>query len=143
MRSPIGHQSSSDQRSRINQVKSMFGSTELDKESIRRCAKNDFCLADNLAGLEEQIRACVRSLEELTCDCGIASEGHRHGLDALGRKKRDFLGLTRRDPLFPAKSACLLDRALQNFVPDLEDFHNKEDPMRRARRALKGQQWRA
>ena len=61
----------------------------------------------------------------------------------LGRNKRDFLGLTQRDPLFPVKFAhLLLDRAFQNFVLDLGDFHNKEDPMRRARRALKGQQVR-
>jgi hypothetical protein len=34
----------------------------------------------------------------------------------------------------------LLDRAFQNFVLNLGDFHNSEDPILRARRALKGQQ---
>ena len=38
----------------------MLGSMELDKESIRCFAKNDFCLAGNLAGLEEQIHTCVK-----------------------------------------------------------------------------------
>jgi hypothetical protein len=77
---------------------------------------------------------------ELTCKDGIASEGYRHGFEMLGRHKKEFLGLTRMDPLFPVKFAYLLDRAFQNFVHDLGDFHNSENPILRARRALKGQQ---
>jgi hypothetical protein len=44
------------------------------------------------------------------------------------------------DPLFPVKFDYLLDRAFQNFVLDLGDFHNSENPILRARRALKRQQ---
>jgi hypothetical protein len=140
MFSPLGTNSSSDPKSRILQVRSMFGSTELDEDSIKYFAKNDFYLADNLPGLEEQIYTCIKLLEKLTCKDGIASEGYRHGFEMLGRYKKEFLGLTRMDPLFPVKFAYLLDRAFQNFVLDLGDFHNSEQPILRARRTLKGQQ---
>ena len=120
----------------------MFGSSELDDESIKYFAKNDFYLADNLSGLQEQIHTCIKLLEKLTCKLGIASEGYRHGFNMLSRHRREFLGLTRMDPLFPVKFAYLLDRAFQNFVLDLGDFHNKEDPIRRAKRDHKGQQVR-
>ena len=142
MFSPLGASRKSDQKSRILQVKSMFGSSELDEDSIKYFAKNDFYLADNLPGLEEQIYTCVKLLERLTCQYGIASEGYRHGLNMLSRHKREFLGLTQMDPLFPVKFAYLLDRAFQNFVLDLGDFHNKDDPILRARRHHKGQQVR-
>ena len=60
----------------------------------------------------------------------------------LSQHKRDFLGLTSMDPLFPVKFAYLLDRAFQNFVLGLGDFHDKDFPIRRARKAHKGQQVR-
>jgi hypothetical protein len=140
MFSPLGAHKSSDQKSRILQVWLMFGSTELDEDSIKYFAKNDFCLADNLLGLEEQIHTCIKLLEKLTCKDGIALEGYRHGFEMLGRYNKEFLGLTRMDPLFPVKFAYLLDRAFQNFILDLGDYHNSEDPILKARRALKGQQ---
>ena len=142
MFSPLGSNNSSDQKSRILQVRSMFGSTELDEESIKYFAKNDFYLADNLSGLEEQIYTCIKCLEKLTCKYGIASEGYWHGFNMLSKYKMEFLGLTQMDPLFPVKFAYLLDRAFQNFVLDLGDFHNKEDPILKARRNHKGQQVR-
>jgi hypothetical protein len=140
MFSPLGTHKSSDQKSRILQVRSMFGSTELDEDSIKYFAKKDFYLADNLPGLEEQICTCIKLLEKLTCKDGIASEGYRHGFEMPRRCKKEFLGLTRMDPLFPVKFAYLLDRAFQNFVLHLGDYHNSEEPILRARRALKGQQ---
>ena len=142
MFSPLDSNHSSDQKSRILQVKSMFGSSELDEDSIKYFAKNDFYLAGNLSGLEEQIFTCIRLLETLTCKSGIASEGYWHGFNMLSRHKREFLGLTSMDPLFPVKFAYLLDRAFQNFVLGLGDFHDKDSPIRRARKAHKGQQVR-
>jgi hypothetical protein len=133
---------SSDQKSRILQAKSMFGSSELDEDSIKHFAKNDFCLAGNLSGLEEQICTCMKLLEMLTCRAGIASEGHWHGLNMLSKHKREFLGLTSLDLLFPVNFACLLDRAFQNFVLGLGDFHDRDHPMLRARRIHEGQQVR-
>ena len=140
MFSPLGAKKSTDQKSRVLQVKSMFGSTELDEESIKYFAKNDFYLASDLSGLQEQIHTCVKLLEKLTCRNGIASEGFRHGLEMLNKYKREFLGLSEMDALFPVKFAYLLDRAFQNFVQDLGDFHDKADPIRRAKRHHRGQQ---
>ena len=96
----------------------------------------------NLAGLEEQIFTCIKMLESLTCKGGIASEGYWFGLDMLNNHKREFLGLLEMDPLFPVKFAYLLDRAFQNFVQDLGDYHDKDDPIRQAKKKLKGQQVR-
>lgn len=76
MFSPLEAIRSKDQKSRILQVKSMFGSTELDEDSIKYFAKNDFYLADGLPGLEEQTYTCIKLLEKLTCKYGIASEGY-------------------------------------------------------------------
>ena len=45
MFSPLDSNHSSDQKSRILQVKSMFGSSELDEDSIKYFAKNYFYLA--------------------------------------------------------------------------------------------------
>jgi hypothetical protein len=121
----------------------MFGSSELDEDSIKCFAKNDFYLAGNLSGLEEQIYTCTKLLEMLTCRAGIASEGCWHGLNMLSKHKREFLGLTSMDPLFQVKFAYLLDRAFQNFVLGLGDFHDRDCcPMLRARRIHKGQQVR-
>jgi hypothetical protein len=120
----------------------MFGSTELDEESVKYFAKNDFYLADSLSGLEEQICTCIKCLEKLTCKEGISSEGCWHGFNMLQRCKREFLGLCEMDLLFPVKFACLLDRAFQNFVQDLGDFHNRSDPIRKAKKTLHGQQVR-
>jgi hypothetical protein len=128
MFSPLGAHKSSDQKSRILQVRTMFRSAELDEDSTKYFAKNDFYLADNLPGLEEQIHTCIKLIEKLTCKDGIASEGYRHGFEMLGRCKKESLGLTGMDPLFPVKFAYLLDRAFQNFVLHLRDHHNSEDP---------------
>jgi hypothetical protein len=55
-----GSAEKADQKSRILQVKSMFGSAELDEDSIKYFAKNDF-YPDSLAGLEEQIYTCIKA----------------------------------------------------------------------------------
>jgi hypothetical protein len=48
----------------------------------------------------------------------------------------------RVDSLFPAKFARILDRALQSSCRTLGDSHDKEDPVPRTRKSLKGQQVR-
>ena len=112
----------------------------MDKDSSKYFANNGFYLADNLLGLKVQICACIKFLEKLTCKDGIGLEGCWHGFEMLSKHKREFFGLTQMDPLFPVKFACLLDRAFQNFIADLRDFHNEEDPILRAKRAHKRQQ---
>jgi hypothetical protein len=140
--SPLDHVKSSDPKTNVHQVRSMFGSTELDEESIKYFAKKDFYLADSLAGLEEQIYTCIKCLEMLTRREGIAAEGYVYGFEMLSRYKREFIALYRMDHLFPVKFAYLLDRVFQNFVQDLGDFHSKSDPIKKARKSLKGQQVR-
>ena len=142
MFSPLYSNHTSDQKSRILQVKSMFRSTELDDDSIKHFAKNGFYLAGNLSGLEEQIYTFTKLLETLTCKAGIALEGNWHGLNMLSEHKREFLGLTSMDRLFPVKFAYPLDRAFQNFVLGLGDFHDRDDPILRAKRVHKGQKVR-
>jgi hypothetical protein len=83
-RSPLRTNSGSDPKSRILQVRLMFGNTKLDEESIKHFAKDDFCLANNLQGLEEQICTCIKLLEKLTCKGEMASEGYRRGFEMLG-----------------------------------------------------------
>jgi hypothetical protein len=78
----------------------------------------------------------------LTRRNGIAAEGYVYGFEMLSKHKREFLALFHMDPLFPLKLPCLLDRAFQNFVQDLGDFHSKSNPIKRAKRSLKGQQVR-
>jgi hypothetical protein len=90
MFSPLDATSSSDPKSRILLVRLMFVSTELDEESIKYFAKNNFCLPDTLPGLEEQIFTCIKLLEKLTCRGGTASEGHWHGFNMLSRHKKEF-----------------------------------------------------
>lgn len=118
----------------------MFGSAELDDDSIKHFAKNDFYLADTLAGLEEQLYTCIKCLEQLTAKNGIASEGYWHGFQMLQNNKREFISLLESDPLFPVKFAYLLDRAFQNFVKDLGDYYEDDQPILKAKRQLKGQQ---
>jgi hypothetical protein len=65
-----------------------------------------------------------------------------HGFEMLSRHKREFIALCCVDHLFPVKFAYLVDRVFQNFVQDLGDFHSKSDPIKRAKKSLKGQQVR-
>ena len=88
--SPLDHVKSSDPKTNIHLVRSMFGSTELDEESIKYFAKKDFYLADSLAGLEEQIYTCIKCLEMLTRRDGIASEGYVYGFQMLSKHKRHW-----------------------------------------------------
>jgi hypothetical protein len=134
---PITATHTKDKKGRQQQVRSMFGSTELDNEAVKYYAKNDFYLAETLEGLEEQIYTCIKCLEKFTERQGIATEGFEHGLRMLQDKKRIFHHLLSMDRLFPVKFAYLLDRVFQNFVDELGNFYNDERPIRRARRSLR------
>jgi hypothetical protein len=134
---PITALHKKDKKGRQQQVRLMFGSTELDEDAIKYYAENDFYLAETLEGLEEQIYTCIKCLEKFTERDGIATEGFEHGLRMLQDNKRIFHHLFRMDHLFPVKFAYLLDRVFQNFVDELGNFYNDEKPIRRAKRRLK------
>ena len=57
----------------------------------------------------------------------------------LSKHKRESAGLTSMDPLFLVKFTYFLYRAFQNFVLGLVDFHDREEPILRAKRVHKGQ----
>jgi hypothetical protein len=137
---PLTAPHSSDKKGRRQQVRSMFGSTELDDDAVSYYAENDFYLANSLEGLEEQIYTCIKCLEKLTEREGIATEGFEHGLRMLQKNKRVFLSLLSMDRLFPVKFAYLLDRVFQNFVDELGNFYEDDQPIRRARRRFRDYQ---
>jgi hypothetical protein len=120
------------------QVKSMFGSTELDDEAIKYYAESDFFLPQSLADLEEQIYTCIKALELFTSRQGIAVEGYVHGMEMIRKGRRVFKHLLKDDPLFAVKFAYLLDRVFQNFVDKLGDYYSEKRPIETARRSLEG-----
>jgi hypothetical protein len=127
---PITATHTKDKKGRQQQVRSMFGSTELDKDAIKYYAENDFYLAKTLEGLEEQIYTCIKCLEKFTERHGITTEGFEHGLKMLQDRKWIFHHLLSMDRPFPVKFAYLLDRVFQNFVDKLGNFYNDEWPIR-------------
>jgi hypothetical protein len=134
---PITAIHTKDKKARQQQVRSMFGSTELDEDAIKYYAENDFYLAETLEGLEEQIYTCIKCLEKFTERRGIATEGFEHGLRMLQDRKRIFHHLLGMDRLFLVKFAYLLDRVFQNFVDELGSFYSDTRPIHRARRSLR------
>jgi hypothetical protein len=85
---PITVTHTKDKKGRQQQVRSMFGSTELDEDAIKCYAKNSFYIAETLEGLEEQIYTCIKCLEKFTERNGIATEGFEHGLIMLQDQRR-------------------------------------------------------
>jgi hypothetical protein len=140
---PITAHVSGNKKDRRQQVKAMFGNTELDEEAIKYYAENDFFLPETLSDLEEQIYTCVKALELFTEREGIAVEGFLHGLDMIQKGRRLFKSFLSTDPLFAVKFAYLLDRVFQNFVDRLGDFYRDRRPIRNARRLLENSQRKA
>jgi hypothetical protein len=56
----------SSRKDRCQQVKAMFGNTELDKEVIKYYTESSFFLPKTLSDLEEQIYTCIKALELFT-----------------------------------------------------------------------------
>jgi hypothetical protein len=137
---PITAHVPSNRKDRRQQVKAMFGSTELDDEAVKYYAENDFFLPETLADLEEQIYTCIKTLELFTEREGIAVEGFLHGMKMIQRDRRLFKNFLSSDPLFAVKFAYLLDRVFQNFVDQLGDFYQENRPIRKARRSLENSQ---
>ena len=106
---PITAHVSGNKKDRRQQVKAMFGHTELDEDAIKYYAESDFFLPETLSDLEEQIYTCVKALELFTERDGIAAEGFLHGLDMIQRGRGLFKNFLSEDPLFAVKFAYLLD----------------------------------
>ena len=137
---PITAPRPTSRKDRRQQVKSMFGSTELDDEAIKYYAESNFFLRVTLTDLEEQIYTALKCLELFAVREGIAAEGFEHGLRMIQKFRRLFKNFLPIDSLFAIKFAYLLGRVFQNFVDELGKFYQDERPISRARRTLKGSQ---
>jgi hypothetical protein len=134
---PISAYSHTSRTDRRQQVKAMFGNTELDDEAIKYYAESDFFLPKTLPDLEEQIFTCIQTLELFTSPKGIAVEGYLYGMALIARGRRAFKHFLAEDPLFAVKFAYLLDRVFQNFVDELGNYYSEKRPIQKARRDLK------
>jgi hypothetical protein len=134
---PVTSAAPANKKARQQQVKAMFGSTELDDEAVKYYSQNDFFLAESIQDLEEQIYTCILCLELFTERRGVATAGYEYGLKLLQKDRRLFKNFIGSDPLFAVKFAYLLDKVFQNFIEKLGDYHEDEFPITKARRKLK------
>jgi hypothetical protein len=125
---PITATHTKDKKGRQQQVRWMFGSTELDNQAIKYYAENDFYLAKTLEGLEEQIYTFIKCLKKFTER--KVTKGFKHGLKRLQDGKWIFHHLFSMDCLFPVKFAYLLDQVFQSFIDELGNFYyNNTNPI--------------
>jgi hypothetical protein len=123
-----------------NAIRSMFGETKLDDESVRFYSKKDFFLAGSLPELEEQLRTAIEFLSLLTCERGIAVAGYNFGLRFLLENRPVFLEVIERKPIFCTEYAYMLDNVFQSFLYKLGRFYLEQNPIREARQLLKSYQ---
>jgi hypothetical protein len=123
-----------------NAIRSMFGETKLDDESVRFYSKKDFFLAGSLPELEEQLRTAIEFLSLLTCERGIAVAGYNFGLRFLLENRPVFLEVIERRPIFCTEYAYMLDNVFQSFLYKLGRFYLEQNPIREARQLLKSYQ---
>ena len=112
---------------------------EVDEDDLEYYAKNDFYIPKSVYEGEVQIQMAVRTLDLLTNKKSIASDGYRFGLEFLDRRRNTFHDEQEKDALFMARYVNLLDTAFQNFSTELGQFHTDKDPIRNAKRSLRGQ----
>jgi hypothetical protein len=119
-----------------NAIRSMFGDSKLDDESLKYYAKNEFYLAGDFTELEEQLRTTIEFLDLITRRKGISSEGYEYGLQLLLEHRPLFLELIDKRPIFCAEYIYMLDTVFQNFVYKLGSNYLKSNPIKRAKRDL-------
>jgi hypothetical protein len=110
---PITATHTKDQKGRQQQVRSMFGSTELDEDAIEYYAENDFYPAETLEGLEEQIYTCIKCLEKFTERHGI--EGNYPSRQCQARAQRTHDEKQIEDMAGLEDAACSEEMALGVF----------------------------
>jgi hypothetical protein len=124
-------------------IRSMFGDTKLDDDTVKFLAKKDFFLASTYNELLEQLQTTVDFLSLLTRTQGIACEGYSHGLSLLKEHRAVFVELIDKRQIFCTEFAYVLDNVFQDFVNSLGRFHDRSNPIRSARSELKGFQRRS
>jgi hypothetical protein len=80
----------------------------------------------------------VRIVDILRNYKSIASDGYRYGLEFMGSGRNKLHEEEEKDEMFMARYVNLLDTAFQNFSSELAAFHTDKDPIRRARKSLRG-----
>lgn len=121
-------------------IRSMFGDTEVDEDSVKYYASNEFYLAQTVTDLEIQLQTCIRFLDTMTANEGIASEGYTYGLKLLKKNWLMFQSLFDLDHLFGVRLGYFLDRVFQSFLSKLLSYQDESEPILAARRRLKGVQ---
>jgi hypothetical protein len=97
-------------------IRSLFGDTKINEDTVRYFARHEYYLADSLESLEIQLETCVKFLDLLTAKGGIASAGYTEGLYLIKSNRSAFYTLFAHDPLLGVKIAYLLDRIFQEFI---------------------------
>jgi hypothetical protein len=97
-------------------IRSLFGDTKINEDTVRYFAKHEYYLSDSLESLEIQLETCVKFLDLLTAKGGIASAGYTEALYLIKSNRSAFYTLFAHDPLLGVKIAYLLDRIFQEFI---------------------------
>ncbi len=121
-------------------IRSMFGDTEVDEDSVKYYASHEFYLAQTVMELEIQLQTCISFLDTLTATEGIASEGYTYGLKLVKKNWLMFQSLFDQDHLFGVRLGYFLDRVFQSFLSKLLSYQDENEPILAARRRLKGVQ---
>jgi hypothetical protein len=126
-------------------IRSLFGDTKINEDTVRYFARHEYYLADSLESLEIQLETCVKFLDLLTAKGGIASAGYTEGLYLIKSNRSAFYTLFAHDPLLGVKIAYLLDRIFQEFIRVLCYHRSKAEELGKstikiARKELKKEQ---
>jgi hypothetical protein len=126
-------------KDRKRNLRNVLGKTgEVDGEDLEYYAKNDFYIPKSVYEGEIQIQMAVKVLDLMTNRKSIASDGYRYGLEFLHQRRNTFHEEQEKDEMCIARYVNLLDTAFQNFRSELASYHTDPDPVRRARRELRG-----
>jgi hypothetical protein len=126
-------------------LRSLFGDTKINEDTVRYFARHEYYLADSRESLEIQLETCVKFLDLLTAKGGIASAGYTQGLYLIKSNRSAFYTLFAHDPLLGVKIAYLLDRIFQEFIRVLCYHRSKAEELGKstikiARKELKKEQ---
>jgi hypothetical protein len=110
-------------------IRSLFGDTKINEDTVRYFAKHEYYLSDSLESLEIQLETCVKFLDLLTAKGGIASAGYTESLYLIKSNRSAFYTLFAHDPLLGVKIAYLLDQIFQEFIQILCHHRSKAEEL--------------
>lgn len=134
---PTDHPVARSSKEGQNLLRSMFGESKLDDETIKFFAESEFFIASKLAELEDQIVMGIKTMDLFTRPKSIGSDALRYGLKLLQDNRPMFARFFKEDPLFGARYAQLLDKVTQAFAKSLAAYAHRKYPIRSAKRTLR------